>query len=249
MTQEIYTPGHDPLAVAFMERRTLASHGQFFVEHLKPGDRVLDCACGPGSITLGIAEAVKPGPVTGVDFGASQIERARQAALERGVSNVTFVEASCYELPFESNGFDRIFSHALLEHLSDPGKAVAEFHRVLAPGGVIGLCTPDLGSGVLVSPPSREMQQAIAAYVDLQRSNGGDLAAGTKLGSYLRAAGFQVTSVSARFDSPPPHIYGAYLAHQLDNGGRPGPAATFREWSRQPDAFVGVPWVAAIGRK
>jgi SAM-dependent methyltransferase len=249
MTHEVYTPGHDPLAVAFMERRTLASHGQFFVEHLSPGNRVLDCACGPGSITLGIAEVVKPGQVTGVDFVASQIERARQAALEQGTRNVTFVEASCYELPFASESFDRIFSHALLEHLSDPGKAVAEFRRVLVPGGIVGLCTPDLGSGVLASPASQDLQRAIAEYVDLQRSNGGDLAAGTKLGSYLRAAGFQVLSVSARFDSPPAQVAGAYLAHQLENGARPGPAAAFREWSRQPDAFLAVPWVAAIGRK
>ena len=41
--------------------------------------------------------------------------------------------------PFQNESFDAVFSHALLEHLSDPGAAIAELRRALKPGGLIGL--------------------------------------------------------------------------------------------------------------
>ena len=50
-----------------MSRRTLESHGQFFVKYLRGVARVLDCGCGPGTITLGIASVIAPGVVTGGD--------------------------------------------------------------------------------------------------------------------------------------------------------------------------------------
>src|ERR671932_675226 len=99
MNAESYTPGHTASASDFMARRSLQSHGEFFSSHLTPGVSVLDCGCGPGTITLGIARAVQPSPVTGVDFGASQIERATARATAEGVSNATFCVADCYDLP------------------------------------------------------------------------------------------------------------------------------------------------------
>src|SRR6185436_4435968 len=113
MSAELYTPGHTSNASDFMAKRSLQSHGQFFQNHLTPGVSVLDCGCGPGTITLGISRAVQPGPVTGVDFGASQIERATASASAEAVPNVTFRVADCYALPFADNAFDRVFSNAL----------------------------------------------------------------------------------------------------------------------------------------
>jgi ubiquinone/menaquinone biosynthesis C-methylase UbiE len=48
--------------------RTAEVHGSFFLTYLQTGMDVLDCGCGPGSITVGLAEAVKPGTVTGIDL-------------------------------------------------------------------------------------------------------------------------------------------------------------------------------------
>lgn len=90
MSTETYTPGHTENATDFMARRTLQSHGQFFAGQLRAGARVLDCGCGPGSITLGIAAAVSPGMVIGVDFAESQIEKARHNATAAGVQNASF---------------------------------------------------------------------------------------------------------------------------------------------------------------
>ena len=57
--------------------RTACVHGAFFLPYLHPGMTVLDCGCGPGTITIGLAEAVAPGEAVGVDLEASQVDRAR----------------------------------------------------------------------------------------------------------------------------------------------------------------------------
>jgi ubiquinone/menaquinone biosynthesis C-methylase UbiE len=91
---ERYTPGHTPSAVAFMAERRTDTHAQFFMPHLTPGLSVLDLGCGPGSITVGIAAAVAPGPVIGIDQGAAQLDQARDRASRMGLTNVRFEAAS-----------------------------------------------------------------------------------------------------------------------------------------------------------
>ena len=249
MSAELYTPGHTANASDFMAKRTLASHGQFFLPYLTPGVSVLDCGCGPGTITLGIARAVQPGPVTGVDFGASQIERATARASAEAVENVTFRVADCYDLPFESNAFDRIFSNALLEHLSDPVRALKALHRTLKPGGVIGICSPDWG-GFLLSPPSVELARAVEAYTSLQAKNGGDVQVGRKLGLHLAAAGFEGVQMSARYECyPSRELIGEYLALQLEHQGDSQSAQTLRTWSGIEGGLFAQAWVSAVARK
>ena len=99
MDLEIYTPGHTENASEFMARRTLASHGAFFVPHLRPGLSVLDCGCGPGSITVEIAARVDPGEVVGIDSAPAQIARAKSTAARAAGLNLRFETGSAYSLP------------------------------------------------------------------------------------------------------------------------------------------------------
>jgi len=66
--REIYTHGYGERVVGLMARRSLTGTLGFLLPHLKPGMRVLDCGCGPGSITADVAELVAPGQVIGVDI-------------------------------------------------------------------------------------------------------------------------------------------------------------------------------------
>ena len=51
-----------------MARRLAVRDAEFLLPYLKPGLRLLDLGCGPGSITIGLAGIVAPGEVVGVDI-------------------------------------------------------------------------------------------------------------------------------------------------------------------------------------
>ena len=249
MNKESYTPGHTKNAIDFMSQRTLESHGQFFAERLHPGSDVLDCGCGPGTITFGIATVVQPGNVTGVDFEASQIEKARRSAAERGVAHVSFQVASCYSLPFADASFGCVFSHALMEHLAEPVKALKELLRVLKPGGSLGVCSPDFG-GLLLAPPSENLAAALSAYASMQQANRGDLYVGHKLGEYLTEAGCKDVRMNARYECYPTLAFiGEYLALQLRQNGHSEHAQALLDWSKNTEGMFAQAWVSAIGRK
>lgn len=249
MPPESYTPGHTENATDFMAARSVCSHGQFFAPHLTSGVSVLDCGCGPGSITFDIAARVAPGHVTGIDFGASQVERAKQIAVDKRVQNATFQSADCYELPFADQSFDRVFSHAMMEHLADPCRAVREMFRVLKPGGVVGLCSPDWG-GFVLAPPSKALSDAIDAYKVLQSENGGDVQVGRKLGLYMEACGFIGIQMTARYECYASlSMIGEYLALQLENQKKATHATTLRQWSRGENGMFAQCWVSCVGYK
>lgn len=96
------------------------------------GTRVLDVATGPGWVA---AEAAERGAsVVGVDVAEAMIARARSAHPE-----LEFRRADAHELPFADASFDAVVGNLAIMHLSRPERAMAEFARVLRPGGRLAL--------------------------------------------------------------------------------------------------------------
>jgi SAM-dependent methyltransferase len=237
---ETYTPGDTPHVTAFMARRSLTSHARFFRELLLPGMRVLDCGCGPGTITSGITDCVGPtGFVAGIDANEQQIEEARNNV------SADLRVASIYGIPFENGEFDAVFSHALFEHLADPARAASEILRVLRPGGIAALRSPDW-DGMLAGPQHPDLAAALNAYAALQSSNGGNLRIGKELAVVLQAAGFAHARTRATYECyEPAATIGEYLAHQLPNPH----ASALREWYTMPSAFFAQAWCEVVARK
>jgi ubiquinone/menaquinone biosynthesis C-methylase UbiE len=246
---ERYTLGYDPRAMKFLVRRTLESHGAFILPFLSPGMQVLDAGCGPGVMTLDLARRLGDGMVVGLDMNEAQVRMGAQAATEEGLANAHFRAGSAYALPFPDASFDLVFSHALLEHLREPQRAMAEFQRVLKPGGVVGVATPDWG-GFLFAPPSPALTGAVQAYMDLQQRNGGDVFIGRRLAQLAVEAGFEQVRERARYENYDPlSIIGELLAFQLEDDGQHEHAATLRAWQRTPYGMFSQAWVACTGRK
>jgi ubiquinone/menaquinone biosynthesis C-methylase UbiE len=103
---------------------------------LRPGDRVLDVACGTGLVSFRMAVAVgEIGAVVGTDISGEMVEAARRSATERGAGNVSFERAEAEELLFADGTFDAAACALGLMYVPDPVRALREMRRVLGPGG------------------------------------------------------------------------------------------------------------------
>ena len=246
---ERYRPGPARHATDFMAARTLESHGRFALPWLKPGMRVLDLGCGPGTITLGLAQTAFPGTVTGLDTDEAAIRRAQQLAEGLEAVNASFRTGSAYRLSWGDETFDFVFSHALFEHLSQPMEALAEIRRVLKPAGFAALGGPDWDT-FEVAPWTEEIEAATEAYRDLQTRNGGDTCAGSHLGDALERSGFLLAHEESRLETyaEAGHI-AEYLARQLETAGDPRAARAWRRWAVKPDAVFHQAWISAVGVK
>lgn len=102
---------------------------------LQAGERVLDAGCGSGRLLPLICEAVGPaGSLVELDFAPGMLAIARG---KPHAGNVEFVLGDAQALPFAAGGFDKVIALALLPHLDDKAAALAEFRRVLKPGGLL----------------------------------------------------------------------------------------------------------------
>ncbi|HET7250150.1 MAG TPA: methyltransferase domain-containing protein [Gemmatimonadales bacterium] len=184
-----------------MSKRTAARELAFLMPHLRPGMTILDCGCGPGSITIGLAEAVAPGDVVGVDVEPRQLDSARQLAAERGVPNLRFESASIYELPFADASFDVAVAHFVIEHVSDPLRALREMRRVLKPGGIAAVKDPYYPAFTL-----RPRIPTIVRFEELtakvRARIGASVAYAADLRAYLLEAGFERTVAEAGTETP-----------------------------------------------
>jgi SAM-dependent methyltransferase len=198
--REQYTMGYGPAATAIMAERTAQSHAAFFLPHLKSEMSLLDCGCGPGTITLGFAELVAPGQVVGTEIEDTHVALARENAAQRNIPNARFETADLYELPFADASFDAVFISAVLGNLREPIRGLREAYRVLKPGGVIGVKEFDHG-GDLVHPPDPAIEKYGELYLRLRRENGHDPEGGRKLGALLLEAGFSDLRFTAVYES------------------------------------------------
>jgi ubiquinone/menaquinone biosynthesis C-methylase UbiE len=89
--------------------------------------RLIDCGCGPGSITVDLAQAVESGETIGIDVREEAVVQGRMLARQRGVSKVEFLVASIYQLPFADGSVDAAFTSAVLQHLTALLAALGKF--------------------------------------------------------------------------------------------------------------------------
>lgn len=116
-------------------------HRYAFAARHVAGRRVLDAACGEGYGSALLARTAAT--VAGVDIDAATLGHA--AARYRALGNLAFHRASVAELPFRDGSFDVVVSFETIEHLdgADQPRMLAEFARVLAPGGLLILSAPN----------------------------------------------------------------------------------------------------------
>lgn len=99
-----------------------------------PGSRLLDAGCGTGNFSLKLAEMGVE--VTGIDISEEMLSLARIKTGEAGYP-VMYRKGDLYDLPFEDESFDAVFSMAAFEFIKEPRKAFDELMRVTKKGGTL----------------------------------------------------------------------------------------------------------------
>ena len=125
----------NPIRRRFMPPMDMAvRHG------VRPGARVLEIGPGNGSYTLAAARLAGPeGEVVAVDVSPKMIERVIEKMAREGVENVDARVGNVFMLPFKAADFDSAYMMMVLGEIPDPSRAIAEIHRLLAPGGTLAI--------------------------------------------------------------------------------------------------------------
>ncbi|MCH9817236.1 MAG: class I SAM-dependent methyltransferase [Actinomycetia bacterium] len=116
---------------------------------IEAGETVLDVGCGTGWFAAGLQRARPDVTVIGVDLSEGMLGKARLA----GAANL--VQGDGTKLPFADDAVDIVVGRGVLHHLPDPSLALAEWHRILRPGGAL----------VLSSEPTPTVEQHGAILV------------------------------------------------------------------------------------
>lgn len=266
--QEHYAHGYDSaLTLKFHASRTAASHAAFFLPYLQPGMRLLDCGSGSGSITLGLAQIVAPAWVTGIDISEVEIERAEGRAAEEGVTNIHFEVGNLYKLAFPAQSFEAVFAHNVLEHVGEPIKALQEMHRVLKPGGVMGIRDVDMG-GALLAPADELVHQYLTLLEAVWEGAGGHPRLGRRLRGLLHEAGFVDVAASASYEvygdperlrfisqiaasrcAEPDFVRQVVERGLADRERLEEIKGALQVWAERPDAFSAIAHCEVVGRK
>lgn len=113
-------------------QRTAAWHG------IEPGNTVLEIGPGSGTYTIAAARLIgREGKLVTIDIEPKVISRLRERIHAEGLTNIDARTADVFDLPFEDNTFDIAYMIAVIGEIPTPERALAEFQRVLKPGGTL----------------------------------------------------------------------------------------------------------------
>jgi SAM-dependent methyltransferase len=157
-------------------------------------EHVLDIGSGLGVFSRMLGRTLKKGRVVGVEKSPDQLNRCLKLALADNESDlVAFRSGSAYDLPLlkrEWGSFDLIFIRFLLEHLSDPVRALKQARSALKPGGRIILVDDD-HANFHIAPATPAFSKLWELYCQAYHELGNDPYVGRNLVTLLHQAGFK----------------------------------------------------------
>ena len=107
---------------------------------ISPGMNVLDAGCGPGRVSLPLAEFVAPeGKVVAVDVQAEMLDILRERIDQADVDNLEIIHAGLGEGRLPISTFDRALMVTVLGEIPNQAEALREIHQALKPGGMLSI--------------------------------------------------------------------------------------------------------------
>ncbi|MFD5087785.1 class I SAM-dependent methyltransferase [Kitasatospora sp. NPDC058406] len=156
---------------------------------LPPGSRVLDAGAGSGVVARRLAGRLGL-RITGVDVLDFHVREARRlSALAALEERTTFSWGDFHELDYPDGSFDGVYSMETLCHSYDPARALAEFHRLLRPGGRLVLLGP---VGFPAAEVPADKRALLEPYLDAMTMVGAKRYDTRSLGGLITDAGFRI---------------------------------------------------------
>jgi len=157
---------------------------------------ILDVGCGTGNIALWMAKEMAPqGHVVGVDASQEQVKIASEQAKQQNINNVEFIALSVYDLKQLERKFDLVSSRFLINHLSEPKKALKAMYDVLKPGGII-VCDEQVASVMKSYPESSAFNRFVNLVPEATLPNGLDFDIGFKMPHLLMELNLDILNVN-----------------------------------------------------
>lgn len=137
---------------------------------------ILDAGCGQGKAFKALAERFHPERIVGVDVDEAGLDAADREANTHGI-RVELLDRDCADTGLPDASVDMVFCHQTLHHLARQEETLAEFHRVLKPGGLLLVAESTreyIGSWVirLLFRHPMHVQKSAEGYLQLIRSAG-----------------------------------------------------------------------------
>ena len=193
-----YVHGYDPLeATRLQDQATSLVDLLHSDTRYPPGSVVLEVGCGVGAQTVPLAVNSPHARFESIDIAEASIARAREAIERANIGNVAVRRADLFDPLFAPAAYDHAFVCFVLEHLSDPVRALARLRGLIKPGGTLTVIEGDHGSAQF-HPDDADARAAIRCQVALQAETGGDACIGRRLFPLFVEAGFPAPRVSPR---------------------------------------------------
>jgi ubiquinone/menaquinone biosynthesis C-methylase UbiE len=126
--------------------------------------QVLEVGCGTGAITRVLAAWPNVGEAVGVDPSPYLIDKAR--SLSPSLPHLVFAVGDGKALSFQAASFDVVILHTVLTHVPGPEAVLAEAHRILRPGGWLGICDGDFSTATLATGELDPLEVCVHAFVE-----------------------------------------------------------------------------------
>jgi len=149
--------------------------------------RVLEVGCGTGPVCRALAAIPSVGKIIGVDPSDRLLTKAEE--LSADFDTISYQQADGKALKFGDASFDAVILHTILTHVPGPEEILSEAHRVLGPGGWLGVCDGDFATATLRVSSSDPLEACCEAFVE---NFVNDRYLVRKMSSLVQRAGFSV---------------------------------------------------------
>lgn len=181
-------------AAARMERELWEAAG------IAAGAVVADVGCGPGAVSVVLAELVGPaGRVLAVDRDIEAVEAARAAATRVGADNLSVQVGEADDTGIPAGTVDAVMVRHVLAHNGPRERAiVAHAATLVRPGGFVYLADIEI-LGFRMRPPDPDVDDLNSRYHQWHEQRGNDLSVGLRLAELLAGAGLEVVDHQGRY--------------------------------------------------